>query len=385
MKVSDRVNGIAPSGSIQVAAQITNLRNQGRDIIGLNVGEPDFSPRESILEAIYEALKAGKTRYSYVRGEPELRSAIAGYFNMRCKTDIHQENILVGNGSKQIIFNTFQSILNDGDEVIVPIPYWVTIPESIKLAGGESIFVNSKENFHLDINAIKKAISKKTKAIYINTPNNPSGVVYTREELTELGKLCIEHDLMLVSDEAYESLTYDTEFISPLMLGEEIAKRSVSIQSFSKTFCMTGFRVGYMVAHEDFIKKVDSFQGHLCGNIPSFTQLGAVNAIKHQEEIIGEMLSTMKERRDVAFKLFSQLFKTNEPQGAFYLFLDITPYIEKGVVKDSMEMVQKLIEEAGVALVPGKFFGMDNYIRLAFTDTVERIELAYEKIQKVLA
>lgn len=384
MKVSDRVNGIAPSGSIQISAQITTLRNQGRDIIGLNIGEPDFSPKDSILESIYNALKAGKTRYSYVRGEPELRTAIANYFNERCETSINSENILVGNGSKQIIFNTFQSILNEGDEVIVPIPYWVTIPESIKLAGGASVFVNSKENFHLDIKAIKDAITKKTKAIYINTPNNPSGVVYTREELKDLGDLCVEHDLVLVSDEAYEALTYDEKFITPLMLGEEIARRSISIQSFSKTFCMTGFRIGYMVANEEFIKKVDSFQGHLCGNIPSFTQLGAVNAIESREEIIGEMLTTMRQRRDVAYRLFSKLFKTNEPKGAFYLFLDITQFIEKGVVKDSMEMVQKLIEEAGVALVPGKFFGMDNYIRLAFTDSVERIELAYEKIQKVL-
>lgn len=384
MKVSDRVEGIAPSGSIQISAQITNLRSEGKDIIGLNIGEPDFSPRESIIESIYQALKQGKTKYSFVRGEPELRNAIAKYFNHRCGTEIHADNILVGNGSKQIIFNTFQSILNQGDEVIVPIPYWVTIPESVKLAGGVSVFVNSLKDFHLDIEAIKNAITNKTKAIYINTPNNPSGAVYTREELTKLGNLAVEHDLIIVSDEAYESLTYGHEFVSPLMLSKEIADRSVSIQSFSKSFCMTGFRVGYMIAKEEFIKKVDSFQGHLCGNIPPFTQLGAVNAIENHEEIIGDMLNTMTTRRDTAFKLFSQLFEVSEPQGAFYLFLNINPYIEKGIVNDSVEMVQKLIAEAGVALVPGKFFGEDNYIRLAFTDTVERIELAYENIKKVL-
>ncbi len=384
MKVSERVEGIAPSGSIQIAAQITNLRNEGKDIIGLNIGEPDFSPKESIIEAIYEALKKGKTKYSFVRGEPELRSAIAGYFNHRCGTEIHAENILVGNGSKQIIYNTFQAILNPGDEVIIPIPYWVTIPESIKLAGGESVYVNSLPDFHLDLAAIEKAITSKTKAIYINTPNNPSGAVYNREELTKLGELAVKHNLIIVSDEAYESLTYNCEFISPLMLGEEIANRSISIQSFSKSFCMTGFRVGYMIAKEEFIKKVDSFQGHLCGNIPPFTQLGAVNAIENQDEIIGDMLSVMTKRRDTAYRLFSTLFEVSEPQGAFYLFLNIKPFIEKGIVKDSVEMVQKLIAEAGVALVPGKFFGEDNYIRLAFTDSVERIEQAFENIKKVL-
>ncbi|WP_412462944.1 pyridoxal phosphate-dependent aminotransferase [Halobacteriovorax sp. RT-2-6] len=384
MKVSERVEGIAPSGSIQISAQITNLRNQGKDIIGLNIGEPDFLPKESILEAIYEALKKGKTKYSSVSGEPELRQAIASYFNKRCNTQIGPQNILVGNGSKQIIFNSFQSILDEGDEVIVPIPYWVTIPESIKLAGGKSVFVNSQEDFHLDLDAIKNAITPKTKAIYINTPNNPSGAVYTRKELTELGELAIAHDLIIVSDEAYESLTYDCEFVSPLMLGKEIADRSISIQSFSKSFCMTGFRVGYMIAKEEFIKKVDSFQGHLCGNIPPFTQYGAINAIEHSDEIIGDMLKTMHERKTRAYELFSQLFKVSKPQGAFYLFLDIKPFIEKGIVKDSIEMVQKLIEEAGVALVPGKFFGQDDYIRLAFTDSVERIEQAYENIKKVL-
>ncbi|POB14919.1 pyridoxal phosphate-dependent aminotransferase [Halobacteriovorax sp. DA5] len=384
MKVSERVEGIAPSGSIQISAQITNLRNQGKDIIGLNIGEPDFLPKESILEAIYEALKKGKTKYSSVSGEPELRQAIANYFNKRCNTQIGPQNILVGNGSKQIIFNSFQSILDEGDEVIVPIPYWVTIPESIKLAGGKSVFVNSQEDFHLDLDAIKNAITSKTKAIYINTPNNPSGAVYTRKELTELGELAIAHDLIIVSDEAYESLTYDCEFVSPLMLGKEIADRSISIQSFSKSFCMTGFRVGYMIAKEEFIKKVDSFQGHLCGNIPPFTQYGAINAIEHSDEIIGDMLKTMHERKARAYELFSQLFKVSKPQGAFYLFLDIKPFIEKGIVKDSIEMVQKLIEEAGVALVPGKFFGQDDYIRLAFTDSVERIEQAYENIKKVL-
>ncbi len=384
MKLSKRVEEIAPSGSIAIAEQIVTLRRSGKKIIGLNVGEPDFDAHNDIISATQDALHSGKTRYSLVAGEIQLREEIAKYVNKKYSIESEVENILVGNGSKQIIYNTFQAIINPGDEVIVPIPYWVTIPESVKLAGGKSIYVNSQKDFHLDIKAIEKAVTKKTKAIYINTPNNPSGVVYTKEELKELEVILIKHDLILVSDEAYEALVYDHDFISPLSISEEMKKRTICIQSFSKTFCMTGFRIGYMLADKNVIKSISKFQGHLCGNVAPFTQFGAISALNNQEKILRPILKEMKKRRDLSYDLFSTLFPCHRPEGAFYLFLDIRQYIKDGLVKDSYEMVELLIEKGGVALVPGSSFGQEGFIRLAYTADTEEIKQAYDQISKVL-
>lgn len=384
MKLSERVEGITPSGSIKISEKITQLRANGKKIIGLNVGEPDFSSHPSVLEGTKKALDEGLTKYSLVAGENVLREEIINYYNERFNTNFKASNVLVGNGSKQIIYNAFQALLNEGDEVIIPVPYWVTIPESVKLAGGKNVFVPVKQNFHLDIDAIKKAVTSKTKLIYINTPNNPSGISYTREEMNQIESILKEHDLYLLSDEAYEALIYEDEFVSPSSLSEELADRTVCVQSFSKSFCMTGFRLGYMIAPESFIKKVGSFQGHLCGNVPPFTQYGAVAALKARNQIIPPLIKTMKERRDLSISLFKDLFEFTHPSGAFYLFFNIDPYIKKGLVKNSTEMVELLIDKAGVALVPGLFFGMDNYIRLAYTAHSDEIKEAYHRIKEVL-
>ncbi|EQC52115.1 pyridoxal phosphate-dependent aminotransferase [Bacteriovorax sp. DB6_IX] len=384
MEVSKRISAIAPSGSIAIAAKIAKLRKNGEHIIGLNVGEPDFQAPDKVIQATVKALKEGKTRYSLVRGEDSLREEIARYYNRKFSRKISEENILVGNGSKQVLYNAFQAILDEGDEVIIPIPYWVTIPESVKLAGGVNVFVDSKENFHLDLEKIEAAITEKTKVIYINTPNNPTGVVYTRDELTALGELAKKHDLFIISDEAYEALVYDGEFVTPSTLSQDLFERTICVQSFSKTFCMTGFRIGYMIANEELISHIDRFQGHLCGNIAPFSQYGAAQALKSEDEIVTPLLKEMRERRDLSYELFSKLFPCHRPEGAFYLFLDINPYIQSGLVKDSAHMVEFLIEKAKVALVPGISFGQEGYIRLAYTATKSEIEEAFNRMSEVL-
>lgn len=382
--LSNRVQNIAPSGSISIAQKITELREKGEKIIGLNVGEPDFKTPETVLAATKKALDEGKTKYSLVSGEKALRNSIAKYFYDRTNKQIKESNILVGNGSKQVIYNAFQAILNDGDEVIIPIPYWVTIPESVSLAGGKNVFVDSQEDFHLDLNKIKKAITINTKAIYINTPNNPTGVVYTKEELLALGEIAQAHDLWIVSDEAYECLTYDSDFCAINSLSEDLFNRTICIQSFSKTFCMTGFRLGYMIAKEDLIKGVDKFQGHLCGNVAPFTQYGAKEALDIHQQITSSLVNEMRSRRDLSFNLFSQLFPCHKPEGAFYLFLNIDEYVKSGLVKNSVEMVEFLISEAKVALVPGSSFGQEGFIRLAYTASSEDLTKAYENIKRAL-
>ncbi len=384
MKLSNRILEIAPSGSIAIAEQISKLRRDGKEIIGLNVGEPDFNAHDNIIDQTISALTSGKTRYSLVAGELPLREAISNYVNEKFKIDSTVENILIGNGSKQIIYNAFQAILNPQDEVIVPIPYWVTIPESVKLAGGYPVLVPSTKDFHLDIQSIQNAITNKTKAIYINTPNNPSGVVYTQSELKELEKIIVENDLYLISDEAYEALVYDHDFISPLCISDELKKRTICIQSFSKTFCMTGFRIGYMIAKKEIISSISKFQGHLCGNVAPFTQLGAVAALESKDQILQPILEEMRQRRDLSYELFSTIFPCHKPEGAFYLFLDIKEYIDKGIVKNSVEMVEYLIHKAGVALVPGSSFGQEGYIRLAYTADQNELKRAFQQIKEAL-
>jgi len=384
MEVSKRIAAIAPSGSIAIAAKITKLRKNGEKIIGLNVGEPDFEAPEKVISATVKALKEGKTRYSLVRGEDTLREEITNYYNRKYTRKISEENILVGNGSKQILYNAFQAILNEGDEVIIPIPYWVTIPESVKLAGGVNVLVDTKDNFHLDLDKIKASITEKTKAIYINTPNNPTGVVYTKEELLSLGEIAKEHNLFIVSDEAYEALVYDGNFVTPSTLSQDLFNRTICVQSFSKTFCMTGFRIGYMIANKEIISHIDRFQGHLCGNIAPFSQYGAAQALKSENEIVLPLIEEMRERRDLSYDLFSKLFPCHKPEGAFYLFLDIKPYIEAGLVKDSAHMVDFLIDQAKVALVPGSSFGQEGFIRLAYTADKNDIQEAFTRISEVL-
>lgn len=382
--LSNRVQKIAPSGSISIAQKITELREKGEKIIGLNIGEPDFKTPQIIVDATYNAMIAGRTKYSLVSGEKAFREEIAKYFFDRTSYKITIENILVGNGSKQIIYNAFQAILNEGDQVIIPIPYWVTIPESVSLAGGESIFVGSQADFHLDLNAIKNAITPKTKAIYINTPNNPTGVVYTKDELLKLGEIAQANDLWIISDEAYECLTYDIDFCAINTLNEDLFNRTICIQSFSKTFCMTGFRLGYMIANKAFIKGVDTFQGHLCGNVPPFTQLGAKAALELHQSVTKPLIDEMIIRRNLSYDLFSQIFPCHKPQGAFYLFLNIQKFIDSGLVKNSAQMVEYLIEHAKVALVPGSAFGQEGYIRLAYTASVDDLKKAFEQIKGAL-
>jgi aspartate aminotransferase len=384
LSLSQRVNEIAPSGSIQIASLISKLRREGQDIIGLNIGEPDFPAPPQVVAATAKAMKSGYTKYSLVAGEINLREKIAQVTNEVEKTNITKDNILVGNGSKQIIYNAFQAILNPGDEVIVPIPYWVTIPESVKLAGGVVKLVNCREDFTLDLEEIKKAVTNKTKAIYINTPNNPTGVVYSAKQIKELYEIARESDLYIVSDEAYEALSYDSELTTPYSINKDAFERTITIRSFSKTYCMTGFRLGYMIASESFISMVEKFQGHLCGNIPPFTQHGAVEALNNRSKILDPLYKEMKERRDLSYELFKQIFPCHKPQGAFYLFLDISPYIEAGIVKDDIEMVQYLIEKANVAFVPGSAFGLGGHIRLSYTATKKELKEAANRVSEVL-
>ncbi|OUR96405.1 hypothetical protein A9Q84_08620 [Halobacteriovorax marinus] len=385
MKNSKRVNKIEPSKSISLSAKIAELKALGVDIIGLNVGEPDFQTPSEIIQATIKALEENKTRYSLVQGLNELRTKISCYLNEKYQLNSDKENIFIGNGSKHILYLIFQTLLDVGDEVIIPTPYWVTFPESVKLAGGEPVFVETNANFQLNIENIRKAITKRTKAILINTPNNPTGAVYVKEDLLKVVELAIEFDLKIIADEAYEILTYDnSDHISIASLSDEAFKLTLSVQSFSKSFCMTGFRIGYLCAENDFIQDVNKLQGHLSGNNCTFSQYGALAALEMNPSIVKGMVNELQQRRDLAYNLFNELFPMEIPTGAFYLFPNVEDYIKKLKLKNCEEFALYILEKANVAILPGSAFGKHGHIRISFAQSSEEIQEAYNRIKGVL-
>lgn len=385
MENSNRVKNIEESKSISLSAKIAQLKELGEDIIGLNVGEPDFSTPAPIIQATITALKENKTRYSLVQGLDQLREGIAYYLNKKYDLNANKDHILLGNGSKHILYLIFQTLLNDGDEVIIPSPYWVTFPESVKLAGGVPCFVETKENFQLDIENIENAINDKTKAILINTPNNPTGAVYNEADLKRIVDLAIKYDLKIVSDEAYEILTYNkVKHINISSLGEEAFNRTLTVQSFSKSFCMTGFRIGYLCAEKSFIDDVNKLQGHLSGNNCTFAQYGALEALRLDAGLIRILTKELESRMKLAHKLFSEFFPIEKPDGAFYLFPNVTDLLKKLNLKNSEELSLFILEKAKVAILPGIAFGKENHLRISFAQSREEIIEAHKRMKEVL-
>lgn len=382
MELSKRIQNIEGSKSVGLASVLLRLKKEGRDIIALNVGEPDLPTPEVVKEATAKAMRDNQTRYSLVEGIPELREAIAARFERDTKRQVSPSQILISNGSKQTLYNIFQTLLNPGDEVIIPRPYWVSFPEAVKLAGGVPVFIDAPD-LQLPLAGIRAAINEKTKLIIVNSPNNPSGVVYKRQDMEALAKLAVEKNLYLVSDEAYEALIYDdSEKFSFAQMDDEVAKRTLHVQSFSKTFMMTGFRIGHVIANQEIINAMNKLQSHLTGNNCTFAQYGAIAALKHEKEIVPPMIELMRKRRDLCMELSQGLFDLDLPGGAFYLFPRMGKYLER--FKDSAEMATFLLEKTGVAGLGGSAFGMEGHLRFAFTASEADLREAFKRMREVL-
>jgi len=380
--LSHRVLNVEGSKSVGLASVLMKLKKEGRDIISLNVGEPDLPTPEVIKEATYKAMRDNHTRYSLVEGIPELRERIAARFERTTGRKISPSQILVSNGSKQILYNIFQAMLNPGDEVIIPRPYWVSFPEAVKLAGGVPVFVDAPD-LQLPLDGIRAAITSKTKLIIVNSPNNPSGIVYEKKDMQELGKLAVEKNLYIVSDEAYEALLFDeSEKFSLAEMDDEVFKRTLHVQSFSKTFMMTGFRIGYVIASQELISGMNKLQSHLTGNNCTFAQWGAVAALDHENEIVPPMVEIMRKRRDLCLELSKGLFDVQVPGGAFYLFPKVTNYFDR--FKDSAEMATFILEKTGVAGLGGSAFGQEGHLRFAFTASEDDLKEAFKRMKEVL-
>lgn len=383
MTLSDRILQIAESNTTRLMGIVNQLKAEGKQIISFNAGEPDFDAPEPITAATIKAIQDGHTKYGAVPGEPWLRAAIAEKANRENGIPAKAENVLVANGSKQVLYNIFQAICNPGDEVIVLRPYWVTFPEGIRLAGGVPVFVDTIDH-QPDVAAIQAAVTPRTKAILINSPNNPTGAVYSREALYEIGKLAVERHLYVISDEAYEGLVFDGEkHYSMAALDNSFEPWVLTTQTFSKSYCMTGFRVGYLIAPKDVLKAVNNLHSHLTGNVCTFAQYGALAALQMDPAIMQDMQATFQRRLDLAYPLCAELFETVKPKGAFYLFPNVEKYLGERFADDEA-LTEYLLSEAQVAVVPGSSFGAPGHLRISFSTGEEAIKEGFARIKAAL-
>lgn len=381
---SNRVLNLEESATIAISSLARKLKLEGKNVLNFSAGEPDFDTPQNIKDEAIRALNIGFTKYTATSGIPELLNAIKNKFKRDNNLEYELDEIIVSNGAKQSLFNVFQSLLNPEDEVLIPTPYWVTYPELVKYSGGIPIFVETKEdyNFKARIVDFKRLITPKTKIIVLTSPSNPTGMSYTKDELQVIADIALEHKLWIISDEIYERLTFDGDFISIASLNDEICKRTITINGLSKSVAMTGWRVGYAASKDKkLIKLMDNLQSQCTSNVNSIAQKAAVVALGEKTEVdIESMREEFKRRRDMACKIIEDIsgISVLKPNGAFYLFINIKNI--NGFNGDSMKFCKELLQHELVALVPGNSFGMDGYVRMSFACDVEEIKEGFVRI-----
>lgn len=396
MKFSDRILKVKPSPTLAVTALANSLKAKGIDVIGFGAGEPDFDTPQFIKDAAIRAIESGKTKYTPAGGIPELKEAIAKKFKRDNNLEYRISEVTVNCGGKHSFYNLMQVLLNKGDEVIIPSPYWVSYPPMVLLAGGEPVIIETSDDtgFKITPDDLKKSITKKTRAVLINSPSNPSGATYTRDELLALAEVLTKYDILIITDDIYEFIIYDDlKFYNLAILSEELKQRTIVLNGVSKTYSMTGWRIGYMACDEAIIKKVEIIQSQSTSNPASISQWAAVEALTGDQSVVNEMLNAFARRRKLIVDGLNSIPGINclMPDGAFYVFPN-TSGIYKGkgwrsVVdkyKDefnSSNLSSYLLEEANVAVVPGIGFGSDNYIRLSYATSDENIVKGLERIK----
>lgn len=388
MRLSKRVQQLTPSTTLAITAKAKALKKQGHDVIGLGAGEPDFNTPEPILRAAEEAMRAGHTKYTPSGGIPELKQAIAEKFQRDNGLTYRPEQIVVTSGAKHALYNLFQVLLDPGDEVIIPAPYWVSYMEQVKLAGGNPIIIQGDESrsFKVTPEQLRGAITDRTRAFLINSPSNPTGMVYRREELEALGRVCLEHGLLIISDEIYEHLIYDDgSHVSMAALGPQFYEQTIVINGVSKTYSMTGWRIGYAAGNADVIQAMAGLSSHSTSNPTSVAQYAALAALTGSPEPVQEMKKAFKERRDYVLQRLQKIegLRCQKPQGAFYAFVNVRSIVESSArFRDVDEWVKGLLEEELVAVVPGSGFGSPDHIRISYATSMEQLEKAMDRIER---
>lgn len=383
--LSDRIQTLAPSITIAISSLARDLKAQGKDIISFSAGEPDFETPKGIKDAAIQAINDGFTQYTAVPGIPELLEAVAMKLKRDNGLNYAPSDIIVSNGAKQSLFNLFQTVLNKGDEVIIPAPYWVTYPELVKYASATPVSIETNEigKFKITAEQLKNAITPKTKMLILTTPSNPTGSVYSRVELESLAEVLKGTDILVASDEMYEKLVYNIDFIAAASISDDMYQRTVTINGLSKSVAMTGWRFGYLATpNKELIASMNKLQSQSTSNINSITQKAAIPALLGEvDHDIEQMRSAFESRCDEAVTLFNNIdgLSVLKPQGAFYLFVNI-----KDISNDSIEFCKELLQAAGVAVVPGIGFGAEGYFRFSFATDITTIREGIRRIEKFI-
>lgn len=389
MNLSKKAMNMEPSMTLALTAKAGELKAQGVDVISFGVGEPDFNTPQNIIDAATLAMNQGKTKYTAVSGITELKEAIVKKFYNDNGLNYKIENIIVSTGGKQCLFNVFAAILNVGDEVLIPKPYWVSYPELVKLNDGIPVFVetNEEDDFKINFKNLEKSITNKTKAIVVNSPNNPTGSIYSKKELMEIADFAKKYDLYIISDEMYEKLTYgDNKHISIASLNEDAFNRTIVVNGLSKAYAMTGWRVGYAAGKKEIIKLMNNIQSHTTSNVNSIAQYASLEALTGQQEEMKIMQNEFDRRRKVMMKLLDDISDVSyiEPKGAFYILVNIEKILKKFKISGSSEFCEKLLDRENVVAIPGIAFGEDNYIRLSYATSMDSIETGLNRISNFI-
>lgn len=387
MNLSNRVKTLTPSSTLAISAMATELKKQGHDVIGLGVGEPDFNTPDYIIKAAEKAMHKGMTKYTPSGGITELKQAIVNKFKKDNDLSYSVDEIIVTSGAKHALFTLFQALLNKDDEVIVPAPYWVSYPEQIKLAGGKPIILDTIEesNFKMTPKQLEETITEKTKAVIINSPSNPTGLMYNEKELQELGKVCLEHNILIVSDEIYEKLIYTNDkHISIAQLSNQLKDITIVINGVSKSHAMTGWRIGYAAGNSKMIKAMTNHVSHATSNPMSIAQYAALAAYETKSNSLTEMNQIFTDRLNYFYDLITDIpgISCIKPTGAFYLFPNVKDAALRGGFKTVDEWVTALLEKEKVALVPGSGFGAADNVRLSYATSKELLEEAAIRIKR---
>lgn len=393
MNLSKKAGNISPSITLSITAKANELKAQGVDVVSFGAGEPDFNTPQNIINAAIKAMNDGKTKYTPAGGILELKKTICKKFKDDNELDYVPEQITISTGAKQCLANTFMAILNPGDEVLIPIPYWVSYPELVKLADGVPVFVEtSKENnYKYTVADLEKAVSDKTKAILLNSPNNPTGTIYHKNELVEIAEFAKKHDILIVSDEIYEKLIYDGEkHISIASLSDDAYNRTIVINGVSKTYAMTGWRLGYVAASKEITKHMTSIQSHMTSNVNTITQYATIEALNGPVEDLNNMVKEFEKRRNFMVDRLGKIdgISIIKPNGAFYIMVNISSYFNStfkgGKINNSVDFARILLDEEKVAVIPGAGFGLDDYIRLSYATSMDIIKTGIDRIDTFL-
>jgi aspartate aminotransferase len=392
--IAERLKKVAPSLTLAIDSKAKQMINDGVDVVSFGAGEPDFNTPENIKEAGINAIKANKTRYTPASGIPELKAAVAEKFKKENGLEYKPSDIIISCGAKHSLYNIFMAILNPGDEVIIFSPYWVSYEEQVKIADGVPVFVRLDEprNFGIDFNLLEKKITKKTKAMIVNSPSNPAGTVLSEDSLKKLADIALKHKLLIISDEIYEKLIYNgKKQMSIASFSKEVKAQTIVVNGVSKTYAMTGWRIGYLASDiKEIVSAIDNLQSHSTSNPATMTQAAAVEALQTPDSIVQAMVSEFDKRRQHIMKRLDGIpgLTYVEPEGAFYIFPNFSSFKGKTIkgrqIKGSLDIAEMLLNEAKVAVVPGIAFGSDNHFRLSYATSMANIDKGLDRIAEAL-